>query len=419
MHESARATVAARRFDPADVKRSLIRCVRLLPPLGTYLLSLAIVLLGVSFGLNFVASPIEAQRGRPAGVLDACSNWDGRWYERLIDEGYQFQSGEQSTAAFFPAYPLTAWAVAQATGLRTHVALLLTSNLCLIAAMLIAYTYFEDVSGKQVAQWSTASLALFPTTLFFRMAYTESMMLLVTSLVLLGCRRGWPLLGISLLAGFGSAIRAVGVGLLAPLAVSVRRRQKGHHTWIADVVLYGVVGCWGILVLANYMGGKFGDPLAFAKAHQSWHVRPSPPLLEKAATLLMLGPVREAFSLDHEPKRHNPLRQSHPVFNLHQANPANFLLVIGVLVLGAVNRWIDGCDIALAGAFLMIPYLFHAYETDLMSMGRFTSIVLPFHLVVGNILVRLPAAVAASLLGIASFLLGTYSALFAAGFPIL
>jgi len=50
----------------------------------------------------------------------------------------------------------------------------------------------------------------------------------------------------------------------------------------------------------------------------------------------------------------------------------------------------------------------------LAGMGRFAAVVVPVYLVLGQLLARLPPAGAALAAGLSGFLLGAYSALFAA-----
>jgi hypothetical protein len=47
-------------------------------------------------------------------------------------------------------------------------------------------------------------------------------------------------------------------------------------------------------------------------------------------------------------------------------------------------------------------------------MGRFTAVVVPMYLVLGRLLARLPAPLAAALLCLSGFFLAAYAALFAA-----
>ncbi len=49
-------------------------------------------------------------------------------------------------------------------------------------------------------------------------------------------------------------------------------------------------------------------------------------------------------------------------------------------------------------------------------MGRFAAVVFPQYLVLGQIMSRMPAPIAAMILAISGFFLGCYAAFFAAGY---
>ncbi|HJV08931.1 MAG TPA: hypothetical protein VJ653_04595, partial [Acidimicrobiales bacterium] len=40
------------------------------------------------------------------GWLEGWAQWDSGWYRQIAVEGYSYVVGQQSTVAFFPAYPL-------------------------------------------------------------------------------------------------------------------------------------------------------------------------------------------------------------------------------------------------------------------------------------------------------------------------
>ncbi len=67
---------------------------------------------------------------------------------------------------------------------------------------------------------------------------------------------------------------------------------------------------------------------------------------------------------------------------------------------------------------LFIPYWTRGYEMNMASSARFAAVVFPVYLILGEWLARLPPAVSATVLGISTFFLGTFSALFAGGYPI-
>src|SRR2546428_514764 len=72
--------------------------------LAYYLTSL-IAILGVLFGHDFLKAapnPLAKQ----GDELAAFANWDGAWYVKIVDTGYEYQPDRPSNIAFFPAFPL-------------------------------------------------------------------------------------------------------------------------------------------------------------------------------------------------------------------------------------------------------------------------------------------------------------------------
>src|SRR4051794_12982583 len=49
---------------------------------------------------------IPARGEHPPTLIHAFANWDGGWYASITDVGYSFRPGDQSSTAFFPAFPL-------------------------------------------------------------------------------------------------------------------------------------------------------------------------------------------------------------------------------------------------------------------------------------------------------------------------
>jgi len=190
-----------------------------------YYLTGLIAVLGVLVGHHYL-KPAPHPAGPRGDLLDAFAYWDGRWYVAILQHGYTYQPGQPSNVAFFPAFPLLGRAAADITGLRPEVALLLVSHLCLAAAcvVLAAYAHRRYGSGHPAAPYALLAFGLFPTTFFFRMAYSESLFLLAALLALYGMERRWPPVVIAALIGLTTGTRAVGVALLSPLLLHLRRR---------------------------------------------------------------------------------------------------------------------------------------------------------------------------------------------------
>jgi hypothetical protein len=83
--------------------------------------------------------------------------------------------------------------------------------------------------------------------------------------------------------------------------------------------------------------------------------------------------------------------------------------------LGAWKRWLTREEIGVSIPLLLISYVTKGFEWGLTSHGRFAAVVFPVYIVMGHLLARLPPPVPISLLALSAFLLGAYTALFAAG----
>jgi hypothetical protein len=96
-------------------------------------------------------------------------------------------------------------------------------------------------------------------------------------------------------------------------------------------------------------------------------------------------------------------------------NPIYFVGTAALIGIGAWKRWLTSYEIMVSATLLAIPYLTKAYENAMASQSRFAAVVFPAYIVIGELLVRLPREIALSLLCLSAFLMGIYSAEYAAG----
>ena len=209
---------------------------------------------------------------RPVGLLhwlfvDNFHFWDANWYVRIARYGYAY---DPKGTTFFPLYPQTMAFVARVTHLGLLASGVLIANVCflgLLYAFLRLTRVDLDLRDTKRVGWL---LALYPTSYYFSAAYTESMFMLWTILVLLALRRKkWARAG---LYGFLAGLtRNTGVLLALPflieLATDVAQRRPTWRQWLhheAHRLLWvGAVGASG-LAYAAYLWKRFGDPLLFA-----------------------------------------------------------------------------------------------------------------------------------------------------------
>lgn len=386
------------------------------PGLFFYYSTSLLVILGVLAGHDFMKPGVHAEE--KGVLLSAFANWDGRWYRQILEEGYSYDPSTSSTVAFFPAFPFIARGLTELTGCSANLALLLVAHVCLIACFVLMAAYTSArfrLADPQLASWITLALGLWPTTFFFRMAYSESSFLLVSLLAFHGMERNWSPMVLALVVGLATAVRPVGVALIPPLALHFWNRSAGRMHVLRFATLLPLT-LWGLLAYMVYQWLAFGEPLAFALTQENWRNRPAVSFIEKAGSLLALEPIWSVFDPSSPCYWHKIGQEGNPFFSLHLANPLYFLITVTLVSLGAWKRWLSAKEVVFAAGLLFIPYVTRSHEMCMGGMGRFAAVVFPQYLVMGQIFTRISAPIAAALLAICGFFLGCYSALFAAGY---
>ncbi|HVE74995.1 MAG TPA: mannosyltransferase family protein [Mycobacteriales bacterium] len=153
-------------------------------------------------------------------IFTAWERWDALWLLRIASEGYR---QDDSSAAFFPLYPLLVRALGNVLGDRWLLSAYLVSNISLIAALLVVYALTRREFGDRMARLTVLLLCVFPTGLFLFAPYSESLFLLLAAGCLLALRTGrFPLA--ALLGMAASGTRSVGLLLAIPIAIEAVHR---------------------------------------------------------------------------------------------------------------------------------------------------------------------------------------------------
>jgi hypothetical protein len=370
----------------------------------------------------------------PWNLIDSFARFDGQHYKHIATEGYEYQEDRRSVVAFFPAYPLLAHALTWLTGLGIVPALLAVSNLGMLAAFALTGTYLNvrcaasglgesNAACATTPRWSLAArtyallaMAFFPTTVFFRMAYSESLFLCVSILFMLGIARGWRLPMLAVTAGLATAVRPVGIALLLPLVWHVCR-ISGSKAAAARQLAYAVpLACWGLIAYMAFQYWRFGEPFAFALTQKYWAVRHTGTIGDKFLALASWEPVWSVYArwAPGDWRSFDPT--GNPLFSLQFANPIYFVGMAVLIAVGTWKKWLNSYEILLSIGLLAIPYVTRAYETCMASQGRFAAVVFPVYIVMGELLARMPKMIAISLLALSGVMMGLYAALFAAGY---
>ena len=386
-----------------------------------YYFSLWIVVYAVDFGYDYVTlhreHPDSATR---TDTLSCYANWDGRWYERIATEGYMYHPEQMSSVAFFPLYPLLAWFVTL-TGLPARWALLLVSHFAMSGSCYFFLRYirirFQNETPKNFAtlrKFSTTALVVFPATFYFRMAYTESLflLLLISTLYSIQLKRS-PLL-IALLIGLATATRPVGVALVPIFLWHLWDRATSRSVFFVDVLFYGFVSISGLLAYMLFLGLSFGNPVAFSQTQVHWAMRHDiNTIYEKLRFCVTFEPVWSNF----DPR--SPVYWNQKQFgSLEWLNPRilnvfYFLLFVGLYVYGCVKKWLSRDEVVLCFFLFLIPYLLQGPSQMLTSHMRYIGVVFPVYLVIGRILANVDRVISGLCIGIMMLLLFLYTALFA------
>jgi hypothetical protein len=200
----------------------------------------------------------------PTPQWSLLTHWDGAWYQRIAETGYQYSpNAGMQTIVFLPLYPLLCRLI-MAIGIPFEIAGAIVSNLSFLAALLILYRYLSEKYSPSLARWSTASLALFPCALFTTVNYTESLFLLCTiaSLTSFDTKHYAKATLWGILA---TACRPPGILLIPALLWASYRDRRGKIAYLASGAMV-----LGFLSFLLYCGLALGNPFATFQGHQAW-----------------------------------------------------------------------------------------------------------------------------------------------------
>ncbi len=362
-------------------------------------------------------------------IIDGLRGVDGRWYEGIAIQGYTYRPecfpypGKCPACVFFPAYPLAGRWLARILGVSEITALLIASHVSLCVFLAVLWRYCQAAFGQDraIADYAIVAFALFPTSIFCRMAYTESLFLMLCALVLLLIRRNEPgtIALAAFVAGVATATRPTGVALAAAVVLKALRPCpiRAGAAWRLAWVL--PLSFWGVGMYVTYLALVHGDWLAFAQAQRYFSPRPDPPLMEKLLALASGEPVWATY-MPASPCywRSQAMDPPAAILSLQWANPLYYIGAVALLGLGAWKRWCTAEELVFGFGILLIPYATRSYEACMVH-GRYAMVAVPQYLVLANVLARAPRGGAWCLLTVFALLLGGYSAMAAAGYPFL
>ena len=140
--------------------------------------------------------------------------YDVRHYITIAERGYEADPGW--LPAYFPGYPLLIKLVSPFLLGNSLLAALLIANACALIFFWYLYRLVEMDYGPEIARRAVLFSAIFPSSFFLFMGYTEAPLLAAMVAAVFYARRDkWTLAG--LLAGAAAFIKQPGIFILVPL----------------------------------------------------------------------------------------------------------------------------------------------------------------------------------------------------------
>jgi hypothetical protein len=331
--------------------------------------------------------------GDDPGYLDMAQLWDAQWYKKIAEEGYPATlpvnaAGvvQQNPWAFFPGFPMTTRLVMTVTGLPFSAAAVLLNVVLSACTVIVLLRLLSRVAGRRVAVGAVVLLCTFPASPVLQIGYSESLALLLLSLVLWWLvERRYLLCAVAVLALSLSrpVVAPVAVVVLVHLVVRWRARSRDPFPVReqGQVVGLGMLAAASTLLWPAVVGAVTGVPDAFRLTQGAWRTNGRVEPFEQAVGIARLlwgddGPwfllvgalALGSVLLSPWGRRLGPeLRAwsvAYPAFLLAATEPwtstFRFLLLafpLGALAAIAVRwRWAVGV-LALAGLLLQLVWV--------------------------------------------------------------
>jgi hypothetical protein len=203
--------------------------------------------------------------------------WDGAWILGAATEGYPqvlpSANGHltESTAAFFPLYPLLLRAAAVVTFGNWKAAPFVTQIATGTAMALAVWRYVAEDLGEQAADRAVVLTALLPGSTVMAMGYTEPLAIALSAWCLLELRRRrWVLAGVA--GALGSITRPDMLALTAACLWSAAAsfyKDRDRKAFLAPILApLGMAGWLGILAARYHSLGWW-----FLLQRQAWGMR--------------------------------------------------------------------------------------------------------------------------------------------------
>jgi Mannosyltransferase (PIG-V) len=216
-------------------------------------------------------SPSALSAGRHWAV-NVFSRWDAEWYLRIAKHGYHFEPGIKSSTAFFPLYPAFMWVGSKLLGNSDATILLvgiLTSNVSLLVALVYLIALVRVDFDEGVSRRTVLYVLVFPTTLFFSAAYSESLFFAAIVIAFYYARKArW--LGAGLAGAVATLTRPPGFLIAAALLLEYLYQRNFRWQEIRpDIAALALIPL-ALTLYFGYFYWRFGNFFLFLESQKAW-----------------------------------------------------------------------------------------------------------------------------------------------------
>ncbi|MCG6497284.1 hypothetical protein [Kitasatospora sp. A2-31] len=243
---------------------------RFAPALGAYAVvkatGLTVFMLLLSHTGDFLKKDVG--RGGGARPWDVLGTWDGVWYQRIAENGYDPQliplhgyplaSYYENSAAFFPLYPWLMRLVGAVTGLGPYGSGILVSVLASFVAAAGIFAIAERLGGFRAGVIAAVIWGLFPGSGVEWAVYSDSLFVAISAWACYCVMtHRWVAAGaLALAAGLNRPTAAAVIAAVSISAlVALVRRTDG----IARPLTAMLITPWGLLWYVAWVGYRMGD----------------------------------------------------------------------------------------------------------------------------------------------------------------
>ena len=355
-----------------------------------YPLVIGIISRLLTFVVVGVISLIWRQPDQSTGdaLIAPFGRWDGIWYQRIAEFGYDPTVAHGNGVAFSPLFPELLRAVSAVLPIGLIVIGVALSTTFFLLALVLLHRLVEQRSGEVVARRIVWLVAFFPTAFLFSAVYTESLYLLLTVCTFVLLERG-RLAGATLAGVLAVCTRPTGIMLVPSFVIRIwkdgdRRVTPRFLLRLVPVLALPVA----YIAFAAYLYYRTGDPFATQTAQSAGWGRGANLLLVLALPLAVL---HGAFIAVHD------LERATYLFDTAFAMLWTLLLIEGIrrrrlpseyLVYGALAVILP----VFAGTYLALPrygmgifvvmWLAAIHVASRPKLARILRVAMPISLVV-------------------------------------